>query len=131
MKKPIRLAILLCALFFLYGCAAAWFSLGAGTGIGTYKYIEGNLQRNYPLAYTKAWDATNTALANLKLSVSNSMNEGTVGVIEAVRSDGMKVVIKLKDKGQNVTSIGIRVGFFGNSKDAERIHDEIAAVAGI
>jgi hypothetical protein len=130
MKKPGRLSILLC-LLFLYGCAAAWFGAGLGIGVGAYKYVEGNLIRNYPLTYSEAWDAVNTALANLKISVSNSINEGTHGTIEAVRKDGIKVVIKLKDKGRKVTSIGVRVGIFGNRKDAERIHDEIAAVAGI
>lgn len=129
MKKG--LIILSCALFFLYGCAAAWFGVGAGVGIGAYKYIEGNVVRNYPLAYSEAWDATNTALANLKISISNTINKGTKGTIEAVRRDGKRVVIKLKDKGQKVTSIGIRVGLFGSPKDAEEIHEEIASVAGI
>lgn len=128
MKKRVRLISLMYALLFLYGCAAVWLGVGAGTGIGTYKWYKGNLVRNYPLSYLKAWDITNTALANLKISITDSIDEGTKGTIKGMRSDGTKVIIKLKDIGPKVTSIGVRVGLLGNQKDAERIHDEITAI---
>lgn len=131
MGKTIRLVALLSATIFLYGCALAWVGAGAGLGVGTYKYIEGSVEKDYPIAYNIAWDTTNTALANLYMSVSNSVNEGTKGKIEAVRKDSVKITIKFDDKGQGVTTINIRVGFFGNRKDAERIHEEISAVAGL
>jgi hypothetical protein len=105
--------------------------IGAGIGVGAYKYVEGSLERQYPLEYTRAWDATNVALENLQISVSSSMDEGVKGTIEAVRKDGKKVNISLKDRGQKVTTIAVRVGTFGDSKDAERIHDEIVSVSGI
>jgi hypothetical protein len=118
-------------MIFLFGCELALVGLGAGLGVGTYKYIEGSVEKDYPIAYNSAWDATNTALANLYISVTNSVNEGTKGTIQAVRKDGIKVTITLKDRGQGVTTISIRVGFFGNIKDAERIHEEIKTVAGL
>jgi len=31
---------------------------GFGAGVGTYLYLEGDLTRVYPVAYSKAWDAT-------------------------------------------------------------------------
>lgn len=132
MKRIIRLIVLLFLLTSLWGCAAVIGGVvGVGLGVGTYKYIEGSVEKDYPIAYNTAWDTTNTGLANLYMSVSNSVNEGTKGKIEAVRKDGVKVTIKLDDKGQSVTTINIRVGFFGNRKDAERIHEEISAVAGL
>jgi hypothetical protein len=126
-----RFAVLIMILSFLYSCAPAWVGLGAGVGIGAYKYIEGNLERDYPLSYEKAWNITNEALANLRISITNSLKEKTKGEIEAVRRDGKSVLIKLKDKGQGVTSIGIRVGVFGDRDLSEKIHDEIARVAGL
>lgn len=131
MKKTARLLTLLLALVFLTGCAAALLGVGAGVGIGAYKYIEGNLVRYYPLTYARAWNATNKALANLRISVSDSLNEGTRGTIHAVRKDGVKLTIRLKEKGLKVTSISVRVGLLGDRKAAERVHDEIAAVVGL
>lgn len=131
MGKIIRLIALLLSLTFLMGCELALIGAGAGLGIGTYKYIEGSLTRDYPLDYNKAWESTNTALSNLSITVSNSVNEGVKGNIEAVRKDGTSVLINLRDRGQGVTSISIRVGAFGSRADAQRIHEEIASVAGI
>ncbi|MBI4825596.1 MAG: DUF3568 family protein [Nitrospirae bacterium] len=131
MKKPARLIALLFVLMVSYGCAAALLVVGAGVGVGAYKYIDGSLSRAYPVEYSKSWDQANTALENLHISITASLNEGTKGTIEGVKQDGQKVVIKLEDKGQKVTYISIRVGMFGNREEAERIHDEIAKIAGI
>jgi len=130
MKKRTRLMLLLSSLIFFYGCAAVLLGVGAGVGIGAYRYVEGNLSREYPVPYTKAWDAANTTLANLKIGITNSFNSGVKGTIEAVQKDGAKVVLNLRDKGQKVTSISVRVGIFGDRKAAERIHDAIASEAG-
>ncbi len=131
MKKILRLMALLLSLNFLWGCELFILGAGAGLGIGAYKYIEGSLSREYPLSYGKAWDATNAAMAKLLISVSNSVNEGSKGTIEAVRKDGAQVSINLKDMGQGVTSISVRVGRIGDRQEAERVHDEIAAQAGL
>jgi hypothetical protein len=133
MKKIIRLAVLLLSLTFLWGCELALVGVGvgvgAGLGVGAYRYIEGSVEKDYPVSYTSSWSATNTALANLYIGISNSLDEGVKGKIEGTRKDGERVIIKLTDKGQGVTAINIRVGFFGNVKDAERIHEEISATA--
>lgn len=130
MKRFTNLVVLVCSLSVLYGCAAVL--LGAGVvGIGAYTYIEGDLVREYPLSYSRAWDATNSALENLQISISNSMDEGGKGKIEAVRKDGKKVVIKIKDEGQGVSIIAVRVGMLGDRSIAESIHEAIASVAGV
>ncbi len=130
MKRFTNLVILVCSLSVLYGCAAVL--LGAGVvGIGAYTYIEGDLVREYPLSYSRAWDATNSALENLQISISNSMDEGGQGKIEAVRKDGEKVVIKINDEGQKVSIITVRVGMLGDRSIAESIHEAIASVSGV
>jgi hypothetical protein len=131
MKRLKNIIILICSLSFLYGCVLAWIGVGAGVGIGAYKYIEGRLEREYPLSYSRAWDATNSALENLQISISNSTDEKTKGTIDAVRKDGKKVLVSLKDRGQDVTIISVRVGTFGDKSSAEQVHDEIASVSGI
>jgi len=131
MQKIIRIVALLLSLTFLLGCEVALIGAGAGLGIGAYKYIEGSVNALYSLSYNSAWNASNTALTNLSISVTNSINEGIQGTIEAVRKDGTSVTIRLKDMGQNVTEISVRVGFLGNREDAMRIHKEIKTIAGL
>jgi hypothetical protein len=131
MKRIAGLLVLVLSLTVLWGCELALIGVGAGIGAGTYKFIEGKLERQYPVEYAKAWDATNTALASLEISISGVLNEGIKGEIEGVTKDGTKIFISLKDMGQKVTSIGIRVGTFGNRSESERIHSEIAKTAGI
>ncbi|MBC8414255.1 MAG: DUF3568 family protein [Nitrospira sp.] len=131
MKGLKRLIIILAAVSMCYGCAAALIGVGAGMGIGAYKYIDGQLSREYPVEMPKAWDAANNALSNLQISITDSLNDVDKATIEAVRRDGSKVSIMLKDRGQGVTTIIVRVGVLGDRDEATRIHDEIASNAGI
>ncbi|HDZ62891.1 MAG TPA: DUF3568 family protein [Nitrospirae bacterium] len=131
MRKIVRITVLLLSLTLLWSCEVALIGIGAGVGVGAYKYIEGNLERDYPFAFNLAWDATNTSLENLQMSVSNSINEGTKGKIEAVRRDGSNVTIRLSDRSQGVTRISVRVGFFGDRDEARRLHEEIFRTAGL
>lgn len=131
MHRIINLMIVISTLLFLSGCAALLVGAGAGLGVGTYKYIDGNLAMEYPLEYNRAWNSTNRALENLQISLSSSTNENGKGVIQAVRKDGKKVTVKLNDRGNGVTTIAVRVGSFGDRLESQNIHDEIVAVAGI
>ena len=131
MRKDIRLGVLIGTAVFLYGCALAWFGVGAGIGAGTYRYIQGNVERDYRLSFDSAWEITNDALANRYISVTDSLNEGIKGTIEALQRDGKKVTIKLHEKGPKLTTITIRVGLLGSIKDAESIHEEIKNKAGL
>jgi hypothetical protein len=131
MNKTRYLVALLPGVIFLSGCAIAWLGAGAGLGVGAYRYVEGTLEADYSLTYDEAWEATNTALANLYISVTNSVNEGDKGKIEAIRKNGKHVIVNLQYKSPDITSINIRVGFFGSREDSERIHEEIRTVSGL
>ena len=131
MKKIASLAILIFTFTFSSGCPMVLVGAGAGAGVGTYLYLEGDLTRVYPVTYSKAWDATNTALKNFNIHVTHSVSDVGKGSIEAVRKDGHKVAIKLADKGNNVTSIRIKVGVFSGKDASQQIHEEIARVLGL
>ena len=131
MKKNRKLIFLAISLFFLYGCQLALLGLGAGGGVAGYKYYEGHTSTELPLKYSRAWNVTNTALGNLKISISSSDNRDTQGTIKGVQEDGKSISIKLKEMSQWVTTISVRVGKLGNRDDAERVLDEIVSVAGL
>ncbi len=129
MIRTLRLTLLLSAMIFFYGCALAWLGVGAGLGVGAYKYIQGSVERDYPLEFGSAWEVTNTALANRYISVTNSVNEGLKGKIEALQRNGKIVIINLRYLKEDTTTVNIRVGFFGSYEEAEIIHEEIKSVA--
>ncbi|HDL98966.1 MAG TPA: DUF3568 family protein, partial [Desulfobacteraceae bacterium] len=121
MKNTKKIILLAVSFFFLYGCELALLGLGAGGGIVGYQYLEGHTSKEFPLEYSKAWDASNTALENLKISISTSENKDTQANIEGFTKDGKSVSIKLKERGQWVTTISVRVGKLGNREAAEKI----------
>jgi hypothetical protein len=132
MKRTKKLIFLAVSLFFLYGCELALIGLvGAGGGIAGYKYYEGHASTEFPLKYSKAWDASNTALKNLNISISSSNNNDTNGTIKGIQKNGKEVTIKLKERSQWVTTVSVRAGKLGKREDAERILNEIASVAGL
>ena len=134
MKKIKKLIILTVSLFFLYGCGletALLLGLGAGGGVAGYKYVEGHTAKEFPLEFASAWDATNTAMENLRINIADSDNSGNQGKIKAFTKEGKEVSIKLKGRSQWVTSISVRVGKLGNRENAEKILNEIASVAGL
>jgi hypothetical protein len=128
-RQLMKCILLLCSLSIVYGCAAAWFTGGGLAALGGYRWVEGRLSRDYPIAYADAWDVANKALENLGISISNSIDEGGKGRIEAVNKDGKKITLILKDQGIGVTRIVVVVGLFSDREVAERVHDEIWSIS--
>jgi hypothetical protein len=136
MKKTKEIVLLAFAILFLYGCEVALIGLGAGGGVLGYRYLEGHASRDYPLTYSKAWDVTNTALQNLEMSVSKSNKKETKGSIVALQKDGTSMTIKLRKRGDWVTTISVSGGWsstvsLSKSPVPEKVLDEITSVAGL
>lgn len=132
MNKFKKIIILISSLFILYGCAEVLLvGIGAGLGVTSYMYVDGRLAVEYPLDYDRARNSTRRALDNFKISISSSSNENGTGMFDAVRKDGKRVAVKLVKRAEGITVIAIRVGTLGDRLEAQKLHDEIAAVAGI
>ncbi|HBH60619.1 MAG TPA: hypothetical protein DDX85_02515 [Nitrospiraceae bacterium] len=132
MKKFSKIIFLLSTLFILYGCAEILLvGIGAGAGVTSYMYVDGRVAVEYPIDYDRAWNSTRRALDNFQISISSSTNENGVGMFDAVRKDGKKVSVKLVKKVNDITVIAIRVGTLGDKLEAQKLHNEIVAIAGI
>ena len=107
------------------GCAAV------GAGVGTYDYIQGELQVTYSVPIEKIWPKTLAAMAELKLTVDRQLLDHIGGEIDARRVDGTVVKVRLTPAGEHSTTVGVRVGAFGNRDHAERIHDIIKKQLGV
>ena len=129
--KTVRttLVALAAAGLMLQGCVAA--VVGAGAGAGTYAYVRGEYQATYPRSLVSTYTATVKALNDLDMPVLNSSKDLTDGVIESKKGDGSAVKIILKSAGNNITTVKIRVGIFGDEASSRLIEGKISARLGV
>ena len=111
--------------FFLasMGCTAAWIAGGAAAGIGTYKYIKGELESTEKVSLDKAYQATQKAMEDLEFTITSKQKDAFDGEVIARRATGKKVTVKLKKQSDSVTGIKIRVGTFGDEYISKDILD--------
>jgi hypothetical protein len=125
MKKMIFALVLANCFVFIGGCLAAWVIGGAAVGIGTYSYLNGELERKYPVGFDNAWQASIAATEQLQFSRESSNRDGLAGKLEFRRSDGTPIAITFELISDKVTSVRVRVGMFGDQEISERIHERI------
>ncbi len=116
-------------MLFLFSSTRCGVLIGAGAGAGAgatgYKFIKGDLEVNYTKPYEQVWQATNKALKDLEIIIQEAEKDKLDAKIEALKADGTKVVIKLKQRRSGITRVKIRVGTFGNQEASELIEKAI------
>jgi hypothetical protein len=104
--------ILICAGFLIVtGCAAV--IIGAGVGAGAYAYIDGALKRSYPANYEKTYQVCIGVLSDLGQPIKNESTDGHQTTIEAERSDGTPMRIRVTILEPERTEVSIRTGVVG------------------
>jgi hypothetical protein len=117
------------AVFVLSGCAApavAVLAVGAaaGTGVGTYAYVNGELVTDYHASFDKVWSACEKTIADMRgyeVQPEKGIGDGTISAV--IEAD--KVKFSLKYKNKNTTNVAIRVGLIGNRTSSQLLHDRI------
>jgi hypothetical protein len=130
MKQLLYAILGLSILTLCSGCVAAAVA-GAGAGVGTYAYIQGELQATYKVPIARAWPKTLAAMDELKLTIDRQLIDHLGGEIDARRVDGTVVKVRLKAADDYNTTVGVRVGGFGNRQHAERVHAIIQKQLGV
>lgn len=131
MRKVILALIVVSYSVLFVGCPAAWIVGGAAVGIGTYSYLNGELEAKYPVGFDKAWQGTVTAMEQLQFTKESSNRDGLAGKLEARRGDGTPITISFELISDKVTSIRVRVGMFGDQEISARIHERIKENLGL
>jgi len=120
--------VLLLLALSLQGCAAVGIGLGVAAGVGAYTYVQGELKADYSYPLDKTWDASLAAMKKLQINITEQQKDAYSGKIMGVDPEGRKVTIKLANKGSTVTSVGVRVGTFGNQDASQKIHKTILSI---
>jgi hypothetical protein len=124
--------ILFLPLLCFYGCVyLVAAGAGAAAGVVTYKYISGELQVQYPYPLERVWHATEEAVKEMGISVTERARDTFSGSLKGKTSTGTSVSIKAKQLEEKVTLVKIRVGIFGDEAASMRIKDAIDKKLGI
>ncbi|MFQ6672934.1 MAG: DUF3568 domain-containing protein [Candidatus Tectimicrobiota bacterium] len=121
-----RLVVILLIGLVSAGCGGvALLATGAGVGVGTYAWIQGELKRSYPATYDTVWNAARDALQSLEMPVLSEQRDALKGTIMAKRADGNDVRVNVKYLTDRTTEVAVRVGLFGDRAASTMIHESI------
>jgi hypothetical protein len=121
MKRIVLFATLVVSVVGLGGCLVV--AAGAGAA-GTVAYFKGELSGNFSRDVPAVYNASLTALNDLKIPVISSGQDALSANIVARDAQDKKVTISIKRAGET-TQVTIRVGFWGDQAKSQTIYDKI------
>jgi ABC-type sugar transport system substrate-binding protein len=125
----LRLGALLLALAMGAGCVPmVLMGVGGAAGVGTYKWVEGNMEKDYPRPMQETYNAALEAAKRLNLKVASTKYSPTQSNIEAMTQDGTKVTVVLTARPNEITTVKIRFGLMGNADWSAYYHRQIMKI---
>ena len=128
MEKNRRLQIgaVLLALTLAAGCVPmVLMGLGGAGAIGTYKWMEGTMEKDYPRSMQDTWNAALAACKDMKLQIQTQNFTPTDAKIEAVAPPDTNVKIQLVSRPNQITTVKVRFGLMGNQDASAYFHRRI------
>jgi hypothetical protein len=107
-----------CAVVLVGGALAA-------AGVGTYAYVNGELQGSEAVALDKAYDATLATMHDLQFPITTKSKDALQAEVVARNSADKKIQVKLKKVSDGTTDIRIRVATFGDETLSRLILEKI------
>jgi len=128
MRKNWRLKVagLLLGLLLTAGCVeTVLLGAGAAAAIGTYKWIEGTMEKDYPRPMQETWNATLAAAKDLNLKVATQQYNPMDARIEAIQPPDTNVTVQLLARPNQITTVKVRFGMLGNVDASAYFHRRI------
>ena len=127
-----KLGIVLAALLFTAGCAAmVLMGLGGAAAIGSYKWIEGTMEKDYPRPMQDCWNASLAAAKDMNLKIQTQQYGPTESTMEAVAPPDTNVKIQLLARPNQITTIKVRFGLMGNQDASAYFHRQVLRHLGL
>lgn len=122
-KWRLKLAGVLLGLVLTAGCVeTVLLSAGAAAAIGTYKWIEGTMEKDYPRGMQETWNAALAASRDLSLKISTQQYNPLDSRIEAVQPPDTNVKVQLIARPNQITTVKVRFGMLGNLDASAYFH---------
>jgi hypothetical protein len=131
MLKQWRLKVLaiLAALAVTGGCAAtALMGIGGLAALGSYKWVEGTMEKDYPRPMQETYNAALEAAKKLNLRITSQKYSPSESHINAVTQDGTTVTVDLVARPNEITTVKIRFGMMGNADWSAYYHRQIMKI---
>lgn len=109
------------ALVLSAGCFVVAVGAAGAAGAGTVAYVRGELDTGISMSLEQAVSATNRALDQLELIRISEKKDAFSAVIIARTAEDKKVEIHLTKQGEELTTVQIRIGVFGNEERSRAI----------
>ncbi|MFA4903457.1 MAG: DUF3568 family protein [Desulfobaccales bacterium] len=128
----LKLVAVLVALAMMGGCAATMLmGLGGLAALGSYKWVEGTMEKDYPKPMQETFNAALEAATKLNLKVTAQQYTPSQSHIDAVTQDGTAVKVDLIARPNNITTVKIRFGMMGNADWSGYYHRQIMKILNI
>jgi hypothetical protein len=125
----LKLVAVLVALAMAAGCVAtALMGVGGLAALGTYKWVEGTMEKDYPRPMQATYDAALEAAKRINLKVTSTKYTPTESRIDAVTQDNTAVVVQLVARPNEITTVKIRFGMMGNADWSAYYHRQIMKI---
>ncbi len=128
MRKNWRLKVagVLLGLLLTAGCVeTVLLGAGAAAAIGTYKWIEGTMEKDYPRPMQETWNATLAAAKDLNLKIATQQYNPMDARIEATQPPDVAVKVQLLARPNQITTVKVRFGMLGNVDASAYFHRRI------
>ena len=128
-QRRLKLAAVLAALALTGGCAATMLmGLGGVAALGSYKWVEGTMEKDYPRPMQETYNAALEAAKKLNLKITAQQYSPTKSHISAMTQDGTNVNVDLIARPNEITTVKIRFGMMGNADWSAYYHRQIMKI---
>ena len=125
-QRRLKLAAVLVAMAMAAGCVASLLmGVGGLAALGTYKWVEGTMEKDYPRPMRETFDATMDAARKLNLKITSEQYTPSESRILASTPDGTDVKVELIARPNEITTVKIRFGMMGNKDWSGYYHRQI------
>ena len=131
MKKAVKgiwMVFILLALTASAGCALFAAGAGVAAGVGGAEYYRGELKQAYAAPMEKAWNASLTAVSELKMKATEKSidNLDQNRVIKGITEEGKDFQVTLEALSKDVTMVKVRIGVFGDEAYSKKVQEAVA-----
>jgi hypothetical protein len=123
--RRLRLTILLGTLGLTSGCFLVAVGAAGAAGAGTVAYVRGELDATLGSPYSPVVDAAGRAVSQLQFTTVSVSRDAFNAEIIARTAQDKKVDVTVSRQADDLTTIKIRIGLFGNEEESRAILDRI------